>query len=333
MPNFVQKISMGFKSELNLNVSEKLIYSIFIAYIIYALITAIWGLFLLKIHHDIKKERCFYGLLKNPKPRIPIQNPLEEYSLLSLAFYEVRHILENNKKSLKALDKNKDFIPQTKQDNDYNHAQYLNSLEGMYHLNLETEDYQNNAYEIRSKAVACLALPLEESWGITDQESALNTIENLWQNAQNMQNLLEIPKYKPYCELIEDLGLQKPQLKHGEFISNSGFNIVRTIWVARSAFTIGYITEEQLRNILQNTALFLIENYETWHELAYSYLCTFSEWGINESGFYNEICKRVHGAICLLNDENSPLHNKPLKNLKAYIEKIHSITQNTANIS
>lgn len=255
---------------------------------------------------EAKQEagRCFWGLLQTDEPRVPVNTATERYGLLVEGFYQSQEVLRSYKDELAELEKDPLFRPEQK----VKHGDhfYLNAFECNHN-----ED-----------AAASIKSSLSAAWDVESREQAQEVLAALWQGAQQSEetSVQAFARYALYDECIRDFGLNfNAEAKH---TNASGFDLVRLVTIARFSFAAGYITEEELRGMTENAALFAAANYATWEHLAYSYLVSFIAWAedLNTMG-YTYIRDRIVSVKQYLHDSHSPLAGTSLDELRTELAK------------
>lgn len=142
----------------------------------------------------------------------------------------------------------------------------------------------------------------------------------MWSGAQDKEAgpVQGFNRYELFDECIRDFGLEFSE--DAKKTNASGFDLIRTVTVARFSFVSGYITEEELRGITQNAAYFAAANYENWEQLGYSYLVSFIAWAedLNTMG-YDYIKERIASVRQYLHDSRSPLSGTSLDELRTHL--------------
>ncbi|MBE2893680.1 DUF1266 domain-containing protein [Spirabiliibacterium falconis] len=245
--------------------------------------------------------RCFFGTLHTAKPHFALKNKAEEFATLAESLYEVTLICSNQNSALIELARNPHYAL-TGTD-----AMYLNALEG-----LKSHD----------AGFTGLKALLQTSWSVTDGDSAMKAMQTLWQSVlrQEEQMIASIPHFTKYDQCLRDFGYEiNPQDTH---VNSAGSDLVQFIWLTRACFTLGFINENETRNMLRAAAVYLAGNYQTWQQLAYSYLITFIDWAARaklDVLAYSLVKQRIFAVTQLFNDANSPLHGVKLDELRAFI--------------
>lgn len=245
----------------------------------------------------------FFGQLVMKAPKESLKNETEKYAFLVYGFYESSEVMYNGDKPLAELKKDPYYCSEDMLK--YNEALALNDFYGMY-----------NDLEFRKKDA------LANAWDINNAEDAREAISSLFENAVESANipLTAYPNVDDLTDSIVELGFDVKGLDRTQ-INASGFDLVRTIWVARTSYVAGYINADELRDIAHNVALFTAANYESWQHLAYSYLATYIAWAENADGvLYSFVAERVHAVKQYVSTPYSPLAGTSLDELRAYFE-------------
>ncbi|OOF42218.1 hypothetical protein BKK49_03110 [Rodentibacter rarus] len=275
---------------------------------VYGVITFFLGwLWVAAVEHEIGKP--FFGLLTLPEPKQPLRNDEEKYAFLVDGFYESSNILYDDKESLTELAKNPYYRREASVN--YGEALALNDLCGIY-----------------NKAASNVKTSLENSWDIKDSKSAQKTLSALWEGTIEGAEIL-LTAYNNFDDLhqsIVELGFLTKTLDAAQ-INVSGFDLVRTIWVARNSYVAGYIDAEELRAISHNVAAFTAANYANWHELGYSYLISYLAWldDAKPNLAYHMLKERVYAVSQYLSSLYSPLADTSLDELRAYVDSLPEV--------
>lgn len=245
--------------------------------------------------------QCFFGTLKTSQPHFALQNTAEEFAALAQSFYDVTLICSNQNSALIELERNPQYTL-TSTD-----AMYLNALEGMK---------PNDAGTTELKAL------LQTSWKVTDSASAMQAMQALWQSVlrQEEQMISAIPHFAKYDRCLRDFGYHVNE--DDRKVNSAGSELVRFIWLTRACFTLGFVKEQEARNMLRAAAVYLAGNYQTWQQLAYSYLITFIDWAARaklDVLTYSLVKQRIHCVRQLFDNPHSPLQGKSLDELRAFI--------------
>lgn len=242
--------------------------------------------------------RVMFAKLHAKEPQNPPQTKFELAGLLINGFYEVKEAFRNDKSVIAEIDKNPAYLfnPDVTQWDSF----FLNDLNGLH-----------------GEENGRISGSLELAWGIHTQEEALETVNALWENAHQKTEICvnQLEKFALYDEAIQDFGLAFDDSHKDTNIS--GFDIVRFVWMVRCAYTLKYLSEEEMRNALKNAAIFVATHYQNWDELAYSYLISFIDWGheMNSLG-YSYIFERVQAVKQYLQSPHSPLHQLTVADIR-----------------
>ncbi|AOF52311.1 hypothetical protein BKG91_04350 [Rodentibacter caecimuris] len=248
----------------------------------------------------------FFGLLILLEPKAPLQNDEEKYAFLIDGFYESSLILHDDKESLAELK---------------NNPLHRRELSVQYGDSFALNDF----YGIYNEAESTVKSSLSNSWDINSSEEAREQIAALWDGAVEgaEMSLMAYSNAEDLIQSIVELGFDNKDMD-AEKINVSGFDLVRTIWVARHSYVAGYIEAEELRAISRNVAAFTAANYANWQELGYSYLVSYLDWLENAkpSFAYNMLKERVYAVSQYLSQQHSPLAGTSLDELRAYFDSL-----------
>lgn len=238
-----------------------------------------------------------FALFTTESPKFPIQNNAEKTAVLASLLYESSSVaIGSDTSDYKKIQQDPHFIP----------AYKLNS--GRFYMNALD-------YAADPKISGGLADSISMSWGIEDRSEALSTLQALLDEANHNETIpvQQLEKFKDYDELIQSFGFQIPD--QAKQTNSAGFDIVRLAYMSRVSFVCGYITEEEVRTSLQNTASFIHAHYDSWETLAYSYLVTYTKWAVENDMELSEIKTRILCVKQCLQTQNSLIHQNPLASL------------------
>lgn len=300
---------------LGIAIPHWVIYGIYAFYGLYACWRLFVGIIIWLNNRRIKRAKSFFGLLKNNSPAVTVNNVAEQYALLATLFYETTHILLYDKAALPMLEKNADYIPpyrQNKAGQIIGGSQFINSIEG-FPLE-QAEDLRQGLKE-----------SLRLSWGVTDKASAWEQMNALWENANAGAefDLLASQEGRRYAQAVCDFGFAFAPRDLP--INASAFAVVRFVYLARSAFSLGYLEESEVRSALFSAATFIAHHYKDWQHFAYSYLINFVIWHStiqHKSLAYGAILESVLGANQALASPASPLQGSSLAQLREQLKPL-----------
>ncbi|MGF6147305.1 Uncharacterised protein [Kingella potus] len=284
-----------------------LFYIVLAIVVLFAVFKTFWGVVCILSAKENARGKCAFALLHNKNPQVKTENAAEQYALLATTFYEASEICFGSAKDLAGFAADPNYLPPQKFDEqgDYRgDSQYVNSIEGMLHLDKKDAEYR-------------LAQPLAASWGITNGEEALEQMNALWASAQESANA---PAGQDLQQTVRDFGFAYD----GAAADTSGFHVVRFIWVARSAFTLGYVNEETVRGALATAAAFIAQHYADWRQFAFSYLLGYAQWSVSQglgAMSYSLFVERVNAVSQALDSQTSPLHGTSLDALREALKQ------------
>lgn len=212
--------------------------------------------------------------LHNPKPRFTLNSDDEKLSVTAECFY---------------------LLTETSGFPDH----YNNSLE---EVDLDNE---NALIDLRSS--------IDASWGIDNKNTAKAQLETLRDMCEQYNELTFAGVDPDQINLAtldataKKFGLNLPAQPDAPI---SAYNVVRFIFLSRSCFTLGYITEEETRLHLLQAAGWIKTHYRDWQQFAYSYLYMYLDWNKSSGSgaMMQRMAKeRVISTKMLLEEANSPL--------------------------
>lgn len=161
---------------------------------------------------------------------------------------------------------------------------------------------------------------LAQAWGITDSQSNREQVQELLSRAANSYN----ERFSNWSEggqqilhNLEDyfnqLGLHLGDRSTLRNTPISGFDLVRVPILVRRGFMLGYLSEQESRQYLEEAGLYIVRHYPNWKQFAYSYLVSYLEWHYRERAKLIHVAHtRVQIAEYLLTQPNSIVQQNPL---------------------
>jgi|GEM_PF-861387 len=175
---------------------------------------------------------------------------------------------------------------------------------------------------------------VQHYWKIKDREAALEIINHLLrrnrsENLKALYTAYEIADYpdylkfalkeddeeiiKEYIEYFDRLKLIVPKLKEKSVfqdyegvkkVQDSGWNLAQGSFLARACYDLGYLQENELKNLLKRFYLELKNHCSTWQEYSASFILGRAIEG------WEHTDRIIWKAEKLLNHKRSPLKNK-----------------------
>ncbi|MGQ0287077.1 DUF1266 domain-containing protein [Pasteurellaceae bacterium 22721_9_1] len=257
---------------------------------LYVVFQAIWAI--MKKVMENSDVKVPFQILYTKTPKLLINSANEEKAVLASVLYESSDIAITDNKNLKKLAENPYFQPEHRVK--AGEFFYINALE------YATDPLQSGG----------LKDSFELSWEIKDSESAIETIEGLWEAVNDdLKVMLASADIEEIDNLITEFGMNfTPKAKQ---TNAAAFHLIRLIWVARASYACGYLDEDELRKLLATTGECIDANYASWQELAYSYLVSFVSWAISAEQEKYFIRERVLCVKECLENRVSPLVKHP----------------------
>ncbi|WP_158963486.1 DUF1266 domain-containing protein [Myroides fluvii] len=203
-------------------------------------------------------------------------------------------------------------------------------LSSMY---AEQQSAYLNSYET-GLSTATIKTLLEDYWQLFDKADALEILSDLQNRNQDKyidivyrafedkENYVAILKsnlpaeeevFNYYLAIYKDLNNLVPELIEEGVVQNfailrqikdAGWNYGRGAFLARCCFDMGYLTEEEIKDYLEQSYIGIKTYCSSWKEYTVSYIFGRALWsGANNNGM-------IQIAQDLLENETSPLKNK-----------------------
>ncbi|OOF50943.1 hypothetical protein BKK54_04405 [Rodentibacter genomosp. 1] len=270
-------------------------------------------LFMGWVHISAVKQKIgepFFGLLTMPEPKVPLQNDEEKYAFLVYGFYESSQVLQDDGEGVLK----KDPLIRPEKEVKYSDALALNDFYGIY-----------------NEAESTVKSSLSTAWDINSAEEARETISGLWNGALEGADtaIMAYPHAEDLIQSLKEVGFDIKGIDAAK-INVSGFDLVRTIWIARNSYVAGYIEADEVRAISRNVAEFTAANYANWNELGYSYLVSYLAWlyDAKPSLAYNMLQERVYAVSQYISSPHSPLAGTSLDELRTYFDSLPDNEEN-----
>ena len=170
---------------------------------------------------------------------------------------------------------------------------------------------------------------LKEWWGITDKASAHEALTDCSKDGHRFMfnDLVDIfikyegdtknidqndVNYKYYVEYFDKVNAVLDLDEGQEWFPNfyldfqvkcNAWDIGRTVFVARTCYSLGYITEDEAWNYINYVSDIAKQSFNGWRNYAKSYLLGRAFWGGNEYDDFEQFAEVVD---MLVDDEDSP---------------------------
>jgi hypothetical protein len=179
-------------------------------------------------------------------------------------------------------------------------------------------------------------IPLQNTWGITNRQALLETLENLRTSLQRehyakIVQVIPTLSSKAYKALIAKTP-EPERLFQYEMVRKNTFNIqlnsflawdlVRIPYLAKLGVNLGYITEKEFFDYCLPIARAMQMNFRSWQHLLDDFLAGRIFWSGSSSKYSVGLAKRIRNA--LLNDKHSPINKIPW-NTPLGVEMPHAI--------